>query len=204
MESNINYNKVFIIESLPNSHIGVAKMIQSDVANKIDCDILNVHSQSDWLQCWNTISEECNNGRIPIIHIMAHGHKEGINIMGYKTLAWRELLQQLHDVNVVCNNKLFVIMQVCYGAYCLSDLLDMESIPFYGLLASPDEIDFMSSTCALIKCYLQDIINLDEFVITFQTQFNSILKSKGNSYIGINSRWIFYNHINYNLSCLRE
>ena len=95
-------------------------------------------------------------------------------------------------------------MQVCYGAYCISKLLDMESIPFYALLASLDEIDFITSTNALITCYSKDIMNLDEFVITFQSQINSELKSREKSYVRINSRWVFYSHINYNLSCLRK
>lgn len=59
-------------------------------------------------------------GLIPIIHISAHGCKEGIFLTNGKLLTWHELCEILTPLNKALNGYLLLFMSSCEGLYAAS------------------------------------------------------------------------------------
>jgi len=54
---------------------------------------------------------------IPILHISAHGSKDGIDFTNGRMMKWSTLANILVNVNRKCNGKLVLCLSCCKGSY---------------------------------------------------------------------------------------
>ena len=77
-------------------------------------------------------------GMIPMLHISAHGDKEGIQLSSGEVLTWELLRQLLHPINSALNNNLLVCLSCCegYSGTRMAMFLEDEGYPFYAIIAN--------------------------------------------------------------------
>jgi hypothetical protein len=77
----------------------------------------------------------------PILHIEAHGSKEGLQLSSGEMLNWHWLQSILTEINVVTNMNLMVTLAACHGAYLMSLASPINRAPFWMLLAPFEEVN---------------------------------------------------------------
>ncbi len=62
--------------------------------------------------------------RLPTIHIEAHGDTEGFEVAQTKEdISWRELNNELSEINFLCRNNLILSLGICNGHYINLDMV---------------------------------------------------------------------------------
>ncbi len=138
MEQSHNYtvycNSLYIFESLVNEH-KTGKWLYEDLISLTYKDksynifYVPIDNKKQLLVELNKIKTEVKERlRLPIIHIEAHGDKEGFEIARTKEyLNWRELNNELAEINFLCRNNLILSLGVCNGHY-----INIDMMHFFG------------------------------------------------------------------------
>jgi len=143
------FNKVYIIESLPEGQMKTGKYLYEDFFHHNDINneygfeyqtVKNVDGLKIFLEI--IYSEVINKKVYPIIHIEMHGGEDGIELSNGDIIEWRELALLLQKINIELKNKLVVIFAFCYGIHFLSVFYDFitSRTPFAGLITSADYV----------------------------------------------------------------
>lgn len=77
-------------------------------------------------------------GRLPVLHISAHGGTDGIQLSNKEIITWAELKELLKPINKAFNGALLVCMSSCHG-YAGSRMAmhpDESDLPFFALVGS--------------------------------------------------------------------
>ncbi|HEX3531497.1 MAG TPA: hypothetical protein VH988_30930 [Thermoanaerobaculia bacterium] len=77
-------------------------------------------------------------GRIPILHIEAHGGKPGLQCADGSYLHWPDLADLLRPINGECRNNLLLVLACCDGNYFALELLKaavLDRCPVWALVA---------------------------------------------------------------------
>jgi len=86
------------------------------------------------------LSEELQKHQnlIPILHISAHGNKEGIQLSNTEVISWSELRTLLHPINTVLQNCLVLCMSCCHGYFGsqMAMFLEDPNPPFLVLIGN--------------------------------------------------------------------
>lgn len=167
------FDCIYILCSLIGAQEHMAKTIENNINQT--CKFLSIHNKQEWSDAWNEIEIDCKKSQIPFIHIVSHGEMDGIRISpsGDK-IEWLEVLKQFAKVNGLCEKKLCINMQVCFGAHCITPALTMEEMPFSVLIASPNEIDLCKSLLATKHFYkMFENAGLEDAIENFITEYES-------------------------------
>lgn len=62
----------------------------------------------------------------PIIHISAHGTKDGIVLTNRDVVSWSNLARLLAPLNQICDDMLFVAMSACHGYHAFEMACDFK------------------------------------------------------------------------------
>lgn len=76
----------------------------------------------------------------PIIHLEAHGSKDGIHLGSGENLKWKELMPYLIEINVLIENRLMVSLGTCYGISLISAIDPTKRAPFRFVIGSTKEV----------------------------------------------------------------
>lgn len=84
--------------------------------------------------------EECS-GKIPILHISAHGFKDGIQLSSGEILEWRQLRELLIPVNKALSGALIICMSTCegYSGQRMAMVTDSDDQPFFAIIGNSDK-----------------------------------------------------------------
>lgn len=130
----------------------------STIYGDVVCDLRYINSFDEWDKEWCNISNECQKGVKPIIHIICHGNKGALYLNDKGTplpILWQDVYNFIEKANIACHNNIFLTMCVCYGFYSLERLLtDNHRIPFVGILASPDTVHVYDAKVRFTDFYL--------------------------------------------------
>jgi hypothetical protein len=144
MKTTAIFNKIYIIESLPQMHSG--QRLEDTIFWKglaLDgpvCELSQPQRSVELLSVLDKIKRETDEGIYPIIHIEAHGSKEGLKIASDEFIAWEVFRERLAMINVACRNNLLVTMAACEGAYLFQVVKPTERAPFCGLIGPKKKI----------------------------------------------------------------
>ena len=143
---------------------------------------------------------------IPILHISAHGYKEGIQLSNGEILKWAEFRNLLTPINKALNNRLLVCLSSCegYSGTRMAMFLEDESYPFYAIVANSMKPTWSDTAVAYSTFY-----HLLAKGKSLTDAIDAMRIASDNSTFGVetaaNSRQVYINHIsNLNTTRIQE
>lgn len=96
-------------------------------------------------------------GKIPILHISAHGFDQGIQLSSGEILSWAELRLFLAPINAALNNALVVCLSCCegYAGTRMAMFPEDEGYPFYALVTNSEKPLWSDTAVAYTSFYHQ-------------------------------------------------
>lgn len=171
MKFSMIYNAAYIIESHKDSDGHPGKELHDDALHwkhvknsNFSSRYFNINSKSELLTCFDEImTEVLNNGAYPIIHFDMHGNKEGIQLKDSSLISWGDIKSSLQKINIAMCNNLLVCMASCHGLYLSSILVPTEPAPAFGIIGSPNKINFDESLSAYREFY-EKLLSTTNFI----------------------------------------
>ncbi|MHB1018504.1 MAG: hypothetical protein ACYC2X_11565 [Coriobacteriia bacterium] len=91
---------------------------------------------------------------IPILHLSAHGCKDGITLTSGELIDWNQLAGYLRPANNALRNLLVVCMSSCFGAYGrVMAMQDDRDAPYFAILGHPDSPTWSVAAVAYVAFY---------------------------------------------------
>ncbi|WP_233897209.1 hypothetical protein [Tenacibaculum piscium] len=168
---NFKFNKIQVIESLPNNEKSGTDLFNDIISRKKDffypklkTELSNPSTKKEFIECLNKIKNNLiENGICPIIHFEIHGSndKKGLILSSGEFLSWKELVIYISEINLLTRNNLFITFAVCYGANFLKEIKINEPSPYWGFIGSFKELTFEDLTIRYEEFYNEFLISLD-------------------------------------------
>lgn len=136
-------------------------------------------------------------GLIPMLHISAHGDKNGIQLSSGEILTWTQLRTFLAPVNNALNNNLLVSLSCCegYAGIQMAMHLEDEELPFFAIVANGEKPLWSDTAVAYSTFY--HLVAKGEYLID---AVNAMRVASGNDKFwiqtGHESRQVYIDHIN--------
>ena len=94
-------------------------------------------------------------GMIPMLHISAHGHQDGIQLSSGEVIVWAQLRGLLHPLNTALNNGLLVCLSSCegYSGTRMAMFPQDEGYPFYAIVANSSKPSWSDTAVAYSTFY---------------------------------------------------
>jgi hypothetical protein len=89
----------------------------------------------------------------PILHISAHGNKDGIELTSGDFFSWKRLGDILVPFNEASGDVLVVGMSTCFGFQGLRMARRVSGSPFYGLVGPKGEVRWDDTKVAFVTFY---------------------------------------------------
>jgi hypothetical protein len=156
---------VFVIESPSavdlyhrRSEGGIVR--QAVELNGIPCVVKTAISMTAFDACLKIgLSEAMNNlpGFIPLLHISAHGDREGIQLSDGEVIQWQSLREHLRPVNQAVGGSLIVCMSSCEGYMGVRMAMFPEDtdLPYYALIGCGSKPTWAETAVAFATLYHQ-------------------------------------------------
>jgi hypothetical protein len=143
------FDSVYMIESLGPNEYRTGRNVYDNV-------LVPFHEKEPWFevehfeaadlqsfrQALQTVLERARAGRVPILHIDAHGSRAGIHLVREKEpVRWDEMRETLTAINQATHFRLLVIMAVCKGAYLATILHPPQPAPAWAVIGAKVDID---------------------------------------------------------------
>lgn len=149
MNAKISFNRIYVIESLFDEDTKTGQIICEDILKYralkysfFSFELFIPDTKEQLLNNLNEIKDSVKNHNwLPYIHFEVHGSKDGIILNSNTQVEWDELFDALQDINIACNNNLFISLATCFGAHMIR-IYDRfnEPCPFYGYIGPYDRI----------------------------------------------------------------
>ena len=157
-ETNINFNSIWVIESLPESELKeVNELIEylkqiTDEKN-IGFFVVKVTSKEELIYELKRILNFIDRGLSPIIHMAMHGSVDGLTLLKER-ISWAEIEPYFSEINLKVKNNLLITLAVCYGSHTIDFYkLNTKRAPFFGFIAPKGEINAKVIDDTLKKFY---------------------------------------------------
>lgn len=188
------FNRIYVIESLPSGKTGQALfdhiLMWAHVRlGTLKSKLFQPASIAEFLQALAEIEEHARTfNTAPIIHIEAHGDKNGIMLANGERLDWENLYAHFVAINISCRNSLFLVMAVCEGAYLGKIISLTRRAPFWGLLGPDAPVSSEDLYIAFSRFYEEMFRTLDG---TSALKALNAAVSGTTRYVFLNSRKMF-------------
>ncbi|MBJ6368136.1 hypothetical protein [Snuella sedimenti] len=149
--SSINFNKIFVIESLDSTeeketgkelYDDLLRWKEIQLGAPFKAELIQVKNRIQFFESLKKIKNECKNNSVyPIIHFEIHGNKSGLSLVSNEFIEWIELYKNLITINSIIGNNLFLTLAVCKGAYLMELIKLANPAPFWGFIGSFDKIN---------------------------------------------------------------
>ena len=130
------------------------------------------------------ISDEMTRwkGRVPILHISAHGGDEGIQLSNKDVLLWPDLKNLLVPLNKALGGGLLVCMSSCHGFAGIRMAMhpDDPDLPFFALVGSTAKPTWSDTAIAFATFY-----HLVAKGYYFQEAVEAMQKASGDEHFGV-------------------
>ena len=176
---------IYVIESPSSEDVFVDRhegslIYHAAKLNGIECIIRNAFSPELFEHALKTdlphLMKE-NRACPPIIHISAHGNKNGIHLTNEEIISWPHLCELLIPINKLLNGGLFLCMSSCKGfaALRMSFSSIKTQLPFSGVIGNTGEPLWNETGIAYATFY-----NLLKKGEPFDTIVEAMKKASGN------------------------
>lgn len=163
----INFNKIYVIQSLPNNELQTGTQLYDDIIQRFDdlnygqtSQLYDVKSQDLFFSALENINDECKQDNVmPIIHFEIHGSEDqsGFILSNGILVKWEDIYSKLTDINISCRWNLFITMAVCYGNYAMILMKPDRVAPFKGILGPFDTI-LVSDLTIMFEAFYQSLL----------------------------------------------
>lgn len=84
---------------------------------------------------------DSNPGHVPMLHISAHGFKDGIQLSSGQIIKWNDLEDMLRPINQALNNTLLLCLSCCegYNGICMAMNSDERPHPYYAIISNAEK-----------------------------------------------------------------
>jgi hypothetical protein len=145
---SVRFDSIVVLESLPFGEQKTGTWLYDNVLkpwadahppfrvyfNAID-------SKSQFLAALDAAEAQLfQNGSVPILHIEAHGDKEGIALSNGEHVRWEELRERLTLMNQVSGLNLLVVMAMCRGWWISQLLYPLRPSPAWGIIGPTEDV----------------------------------------------------------------
>jgi hypothetical protein len=194
------FNKVYIIESLPEDELKTGKSLHedflhyNDMNNEYGFEYQPIKNWEGLKIFFNIVLSDIKEKNVlPIIHLEMHGDLNGIQLGSGEVVPWSELASRLQKINIELKNKLIVALALCHGIHFVSVLYEyMNSrTPFAGLITSADFLKVSEIKYGFPKFY-EIIINARNGNEAIKG-LNQSISNEDRSYSFLSCRWLFKN-----------
>lgn len=146
--SRFGNNALLVVDALGDSDLQTARHLFDDIQPMAEvkrtayCRYYKVATSAELSDLLREILEQCKAGLKPILHIEAHGDKEGglqIAATG-EMISWDTLLPLFQEINKATKNNLGVVLAACFGLHAIKPLRIEQPCPFYFLIGADDPV----------------------------------------------------------------
>jgi hypothetical protein len=140
---------VYLVESPSPTDLYIGRsegnlLLQAIQLNGIPCTArlaVNLEAFSAALQVGLVDAMNASPGTIPILHISAHGYRDGIQLTSGEILRWADLRELLVPLNEAFHGCLIVCMSTCegYSGTRMAMVQQGEKMPFFALVGNCDK-----------------------------------------------------------------
>ena len=169
--NSIKFNTVYVIESLDyKNEKETGKELYDDLlrwkefqlGNPFKAVLFQVKNRNEFFKSLDDIKTDCDENNVfPMIHFEIHGNRKGLGLISNEFIKWKELYQNLIDINSIIGNNLFITLAVCKGAYLMKLIKLNNPAPFWGFIGSFDIIDVDDILIRYNEFYLELLESFD-------------------------------------------
>lgn len=200
MTTNINFNRMYIVESLASNERKTGTNIYNDALKyrtqpflnqSIDAELCDIESKAELLKLFKRINSNISKrNELPYLHFEMHGTEDGMVLKTEEIIKWNEVSHELRKINIACNNNLFVSMSMCYGAYLIRCFDDFsQPCPLYGFVGPLNDIGDRDLEVEYTE-YFAKLLDTNNFRIAFEG-LQEINTDNQNEYIFLTSGILF-------------
>ena len=146
MDSTLRFNAVHVLESLEGEERTgeylVDEVLQPAKFEKQDLDVRyrRVRTGRELLrELATTAAMAEQTGLRPVVHIEAHGGKDGLLVASGEHVPWPDLRDVLTRINASTGLHLLLVMAMCRGIYLSRILRPMDPAPAWGIIGPSKE-----------------------------------------------------------------
>lgn len=133
--------EVWILESLRTDDRKTGKELQqailkgeSPLRHSITTNFYTPSSRTEFLSALDQILSSAGTGKLPILHIEAHGDEAGLQFSNDDIIDWADLSKPLIAINDQLKGNFVVTVAACSGAYLARTVLHSMRAPFFAVL----------------------------------------------------------------------
>lgn len=162
----LNFNKIYVIESLPDNETKTGTNLHNDIIRRkiwgkedyySELEIIN--SKNDFFSLFEQIKTEIKEQNIiPFLHFEIHGNPSGLYLKSNEQVNWIELHSKLMEINELTNIKVWISLATCYGAYIYSIIKPTDKAPFYGYVGAWEELNIEDLSVSFER-FFDDLLN---------------------------------------------
>jgi hypothetical protein len=139
------FYRIHILQSLPSGELRTGFHLRRFLEDLPGTDGHIAYGEpdtvTDLLTELETIRDQLiATGQIPLIHIEAHGHTNGLVLALGEFLPWLALKQILTEINILCRFNLLLVISACCGENLISMVRLSDRSPFWGCIGPRTEL----------------------------------------------------------------
>lgn len=167
MDATIRFGKIHIIEWLAPGDAKTGWELFNDLqpmglASKprVEVSFNRVHTRDEFIAYLRTVEQAFRATKaLPLLHIEAHGFRDGICSRTGDEVLWPELMQELVPLNCVTQLRLVLVLAACEGFWGVQMLQPVDRAAFFALLGPNQEIsaaELLKGCLAFYRGVFQD------------------------------------------------
>lgn len=146
--TEVRFNAIYVLESIRTGDLKSGRELYDsillpaqDTLEGFFASYKAVRTADEFRTALAGIAEECARlGRGPLLHIEAHGDKDGIQLADQTYLPWADLREELSEINRASFMNLLVVASSCNGWFLTASMMPTERAPVFMVVGPPDEI----------------------------------------------------------------
>ena len=166
LQDTLKFNGIDVIESIPTGEAQTGTDLFESVIQPhafpaeptIHCRLHVIQHPGELLGVLSDIERRTKiDGIYPVVHIEAHGSKQGLRLSDGSRLGWLDLLDALTSINVACRLNLLVVMSACWGADVVRVVHPAHRAPFWGTVGPSRSVSastLLASYSVFYRTYL--------------------------------------------------
>lgn len=146
--TSVSFDSVVVIQSLPNGELLTGQELFETTLAPISTtdegfvsELRHAENGPEFHAALDAVAGVASRfGRSPLLHIEAHGGKEGIVLSNGDRVRWAEVAPKLAAINRISRVNLLVVAAMCRGWHMSDILRPTDPTPAFGILGTTAEV----------------------------------------------------------------
>lgn len=148
IEGNIYFNKIIVIQSIPDEEMNTGTYIHNDTISRrawndpnLSTELIDVVTKNELLELLTKIKTETKELRtLPFIHFETHGTQKGLFLKSEEEVIWDEIIPSISEINTYSGNNLYISVSSCWGGNIQFAIKIDKPCPFRGFIGPMEKI----------------------------------------------------------------